>query len=234
MSNPIKGKSLLHLCAERDDMEGVKMLLDFGADPKVKDKNEKEPCQLPKDMAITELLGGNPLAVTVRRKAEAEMELRALKIQQLEEERKRSSGQKTGLIRINPKKFPKGVPANLGGHPGGGHPQPRPALPRPPQQHSWVAPGVSNPPPPPVHSYNVHYYPQQRAQVVTHHPTAPPVIQRKISRDSNSRKSSKESSSNNSETENKTNENLILPQDRKISLENRSSEDSDSDSDSER
>ena len=216
-------------------MEGVKMLLDFGADPKVKDKNEKEPCQLPKDMAITELLGGNPLAVTVRRKAEAEMELRALKIQQLEEERKRSSGQKTGLIRINPKKFPKGVPANLGGHPGGGHhPQPRPAMTRPPQQHSWVAPSVSNPPPPPVHSYNVHYYPPQRAQVVTHHPTAPPVVQRKISRDSNSRKSSKESSSNNSEPENKTNENLILPQDRKISLESRSSEDSDSDSDSER
>jgi hypothetical protein len=111
----IVGKTVLHLCAERDDKDGVQMLLQAGADPTIKDNNNKLAHELPKNMEITEMLGGNPLKVTQRRKAEAEMELRALKIEQLEVERKR---ERKGKVLVNPKKLkiPGQLPpsANLG------------------------------------------------------------------------------------------------------------------------
>ena len=114
----IQGKTALHICAERDDADGCRILLAAGADPKIKDKNEKLPHQLPKTPAVIEQLGGNPLAITLRRKAEAEMELRALKIQQLTAKRRKASAQldqlpKNTIIRINPNKFPNGLPSSL-------------------------------------------------------------------------------------------------------------------------
>jgi len=135
----IQGKTALHLCAERDDADGCRILLDAGADPKVRDKQEQQAHQLPKTPVVIEQLGGNPLAITLRRKAEMEMELRALKIEQLTATRaKRASldqqlvnqrlvnqqqqqqvvpTSKNTIIRINPNKFPNGL---VGPVPGAG------------------------------------------------------------------------------------------------------------------
>ena len=38
----ILGKTALHICAERDDVDGCRILLASGADPKIKDKNDKQ------------------------------------------------------------------------------------------------------------------------------------------------------------------------------------------------
>ena len=126
----IQGKTPLHLCAERDDADGCRILLAAGADPKVRDKQEKQAHQLPKSTQVIEQLGGNPLAITLRRKAEMEMELRALKIEQLQAKRRKASldqqlvtqqqqqqqavvaaavMSKNTIIRINPNKFPNGL-----------------------------------------------------------------------------------------------------------------------------
>ena len=38
----ILGKTALHICAERDDADGCRILLAAGADPKIKDKHDKQ------------------------------------------------------------------------------------------------------------------------------------------------------------------------------------------------
>ena len=109
---------------------------------------------MPKTPAIIEQLGGNPLAVTLRRKAEMEMELRALKIEQLTAKRRKASltvdtaavAAKNTIIRINPNKFPNGLPNSL--NPNQQQtptpPQPPTALVVPPTAHT------ASPTPPPV------------------------------------------------------------------------------------
>lgn len=123
-ADAIQGKTALHICAERDDADGCRILLAAGADASIRDKSDKCAHQLPKTPALIEQLGGNPLAVTLRRKAEMEMELRALKIQQLSAQRKVAARQALAsttpvavpssnnkIIRINPNKFPHGLMA---------------------------------------------------------------------------------------------------------------------------
>ena len=165
-------------------------------------------------MEITEMLGGNPLKLTQRRKAEAEMELRALKIEQLEAERKR---ERKGKVLVNPNRIK--IPSAIG-----------------PNPHQWTA-SSNQTTIPSTKPGLIHLPPQHVIPPVTHQPVVqeqvlppsivPPVFVHKPNTIAPNIKNSMPSTTLPKEKKNELASDLVLPQDRNKKYESHSDSDSD-------